>query len=266
MRLVGFILGLSLVIGCTNQDNHYPIYGPNPDQLQAVTQDPNQVVVASIGQSNNCGIGALNPLPYSLPVDHAGVQFIRNGVDEPEYISFVTPDMFIIDELILQGIDPNNLVLVNRCQNGSSIKVMRDTLVPNLAQDLEDFSISMPDYIFYWQGEADARTEALAELYDIRLIGQDGGYSLKEAVETGWPGIKWMIVELRVRDDGYALPRHQQLVRSAQHLFGAYPDVCTIPSYDAELLPGNNQPHTSVVGTELVARRAIQSILNPVCL
>ena len=72
----------------------------------------------------------------------------------------------------------------------------------------------------------------------------------------------FLVVELRVRDPGYA--EAHQIVRAAHHVAGTYAGICLLPSYDAPLMPGQRQPHVSVEGLEVVGRRAVQAGLSMV--
>lgn len=252
-----------------------PYLPPEAPDLQRLalydTAEPDEMVVLLLGQSNACGV-AVQPadFPFTVP---PGVRLIRNGVETSVYQPHLGPEFALVDELVAVGYPPDAITVVTRCISGSAITVSRDILVPELEQDIEDFGVSSPDALVYWQGEADARTLQTAQLYAAHLIGDDGSPSLRGEVEARWPGIRWAVVELRVRSPGYAPGGHtgseaiaaQALVRSAQHLFGAWPGVCVVPSYDAPLMPGQNQPHVDVDGLEIVGRRAVHAVVDEYC-
>lgn len=240
------------------------------DTAEPVAASPRAVFVG-LGQSNLCGtVPRPAVFAHSLVGDHLGATVIRNGVELLEYGAptgspVVGPEPFLVDELVLEGFDPADLVVITRCTNGSAITHNRDVLVPLLVEDLAERQLPAPIGILYWQGEADARSMSLAPNYEPKLTGSDGQASLRGAVEDVWPDILWAVVELRVRDPDYAPIAGQELVRAAQHSFGAWPGVCVVPSYDAPLSPGDNQPHVSLVGTEILARRAVHGWLDSFC-
>jgi hypothetical protein len=235
--------------------------------------EPEETVWAFVGQSNMCGQPRPNPYVHSIAAggNHEGVRFIRNGIELVDYglipdgPDVVGPEAHAADELIQLGYLPESITLVTRCANGTNILYNRDTLIPLLIGDIETYGLPAPIGIMYWQGEADSRVLTLAQFYESRLLGTDGQWSLRDAVELEWPGIRWSVVELRVRDADYSPVAAQALVRSAQHLFGAYPRSCTIPSYDAPLLSGDNQPHVNQTGLEIIGRRSVHGWLDAVC-
>lgn len=236
--------------------------------------ESSEFVVVVIGQSN-AGCNLLKPTPFAFSLapggNHEGARFIRNGIELPDYGAepsgpkYIGPEFAVVDELILSGVPATDITVVERCIPGASIVSMRDTVWPLLLVDFSIFELPPPVGIILWQGEGDARNLQLAQLYQSRLVGDDGQPSLRDVVESQWTEVVWSVVELRVRDPDYASTTGQQLVRSAQHLWGAYDNVCVTPSYDAPLLIGDNQPHTSIEGTELIGRRAVHGLIDPFC-
>lgn len=246
------------------------------DSGTAELEESPEFVVIVQGQSNaGCNLTRPTGFPHSLLGNHLGARVIRNGIELTDYgvmdgPDFIGPEAYVVDELIVMGVPAEDITVVIRCIPGSSIVSQRDTVFPLLLSDFATYALPPPTGILYWQGEADARSVTNGvptggQLYQSRLTGHDGQPSLRGLLEGQWPAILWSLVELRVRDPDYAPIDGQQLVRSAQHFFGAYDNVCLIPSYDAELLPGDNQPHTSLVGTETIGRRSVHGWLDPFC-
>lgn len=231
-----------------------------------------EAVFVILGQSNACGT-VPRPAGFSpsLSAEHYGTTVYRNGIFLTEYGApppgspVLGPEPFVVDELITMGFSPEDITVVTRCVPGSALTAQKDSIAPNLITDVIEFDLPDPLGILFWQGEADARVDSLAAAYEPKLTGSNGKSSLRSLVEDEWPLIRWSVVELRVRDPDYAPVPNQELVRSAQHSFGAWPGVCVIPSYDAPLSNGDNQPHTNLDGTEIVARRAVHGWLDSSC-
>jgi hypothetical protein len=231
-----------------------------------------EIVIAVLGQSNACGSVPRTPgFTPSLVNEHLGATIYRNGVLLTEYGApppsspVVGPEPYVVDELMILGFSPTDITVVTRCVSGSALTAQKDTIAPNLISDVNSLDLPDPFGILFWQGEADARVDTLAAAYESKLTGSNGKASLRSLIEDEWPAIRWAIVELRVRDPDYAPVPNQELVRSAQHAFGAWPGVCVVPSFDAPLMNGDNQPHTNLDGTEIVARRAVHGWFDPSC-
>lgn len=213
------------------------------------------LTVVILAQSN--GSGVTGPSPYLLEDQRArGARVVDNGEDLASYPAAVGPEPWLVDELLLLGYSPT---VVIRANPNLSLESILTNQVPLLAADLLDGVASgiVPDVVLLWQGEADARNEPGARLYENRLVGpwgEKGDGSLRDQLRLLWPLSQLLIVELRVRDYDYA--QWHAPVRAAQHRAGTLPGVCLIPTYDAPLMPGQNQPHVSVEGLEVVGRRA----------
>ncbi len=213
------------------------------------------ITVAILAQSN--GSGVTGPSPYALEDQRArGARVIDNGEELTSYAATVGPEPWVVDELLLEGFAPT---VVIRANPNIALESIQTKHLPLLA---EDFTTGLakglvPDVVLLWQGEADAQRESTARLYKNRLVGPWSEGSLRDQLHDLWPLAQLLIVELRVRDYGYA-PFHPE-VRAAEHEAGTLPGVCLIPSYDAPLMPGQNQPHVSVAGLQVVGRRAAQA-------
>ncbi len=241
---------------------------PPEEEVPAPAAPLIPITVLLFGQSNMSGI--TGPCPYSLQNEHIEATVydgtftagVANPLGAPltEYARLVGPECFLVDELLNLGYDPTIII---RAVAGSNVDTSRNILVPALAADVLALNLQ-PDAIFSWQGEADARTESLAYVYDDRLVGPYGPTG-KESVmgqirELFAADLPWYVAALRVREDDYA-PYHH-IVRSAHYVAGTHPNVCTVETFDAPLLPGDNQPHVDLVGLEIVGRRVAQSIAD----
>lgn len=226
-----------------------------------------------VGQSNACGFDAIPPGFHSLASggDHFGATLVRNGIDRAQYTGVVAPDAFVIDELILSGYAPDEITLVARCAQGAYLDAMRDTLLPAVEADLSARDLPPPLGVILWQGEAEAKAGRDRALdYADDLAGVSGGYSFLEGVWSRWPSARVAVIELAVRADSYADPEGEALVRSAQHLAGASPGVCTVPTYGASFLPGSpanpdDNPHVDLASREAISRRAVRALVDPQC-
>lgn len=250
--------------------------GETGDTGLALDPEPPELVFVLLGQSN-AGCNLTKPatgFPHSLAVggDHYGVRYIRNGVELTDYGAipapspkYVGPESFIVDELLLEAIPAEQITIVTKCAPGTGVLVQRDTLIPELLTDFVEFNLPIPQGIMYFQGEADAKTDAASLIYAERLFGLEGSASVFGKIEDAWPGVAWSVVALRVRDPDYAPKDYQSRVRAAHYDMGTIPGVCTIESFDAELLPGDNQPHVSLVGAEVLGRRSVHGWMDVNC-
>jgi len=225
------------------------------------TASRTSIVIGCVGQSNMSGVVPKGSgFAHSLLGDQAGVHAWHNGVELAEWPTFVGPQPFVVDELLALGWPAEDIWIVTRATPGAALEVMRTSSVPALAADLAALDLEL-DGLIFWQGEADARGSTAAG-YERKLNGSDGQPSLRGLQDELFGAYRWSVIELRVRDTGYASYAGQQLVRAAQHMAGAYANTCTIPSYDLPLLPGQNQPHVSLVGLEIGGRRALHGVLD----
>ncbi|MEZ4237122.1 MAG: hypothetical protein R3F59_13400 [Myxococcota bacterium] len=211
--------------------------------------------VAILAQSN--GSGATGPSPFDLADQlHRGAQVVDNGEALGAYPTLVGPEPWIVEDLLDAGFAPR---VVIRALPGLNLENLRTKQLPLLIGDLGP---TPPDVVLVWQGESDARVEGTAREYRQRLAGPfgvDGDESLRDLLRAQWPDAPMLVVELRVRDYDYAAFHRE--VRAAQHDAGTLPGVCLVPSYDAPLIQGDNQPHVSVEGLEIVARHAVDAAL-----
>lgn len=213
------------------------------------------LTVVILAQSN--GSGVTGPSPLRLEDQRArGATVLDNGEVLDSYPPQVGPEPWLVDELLLLGFAPT---VVIRAQPNIGIDAIQNKQLPLAIDDFATAELKgdAPDVVLVWQGEADARTEGTARLYQSRLVGpwgEGGDESLRDVLRERWPASQLLLVELRVRDYDYA--KWHPEVRAAQHAAGTYPGVCLIPSFDAPLMPGQNQPHVSVAGLEVVGRRA----------
>ncbi|MEQ1506965.1 MAG: hypothetical protein ABMB14_32355 [Myxococcota bacterium] len=214
------------------------------------------ITVAILGQSNASGV--TGPSPFSLADQRArGARVIDNGDELDEYPAAVGPEPWVVDELLGLGFAPT---VVIRAIPGINLESIRSEQLPDLIADFDTGPVAglTPDFVILWQGEADARTESFARTYHDRLVGPWGESkpeSVRDVLHDAWPFVSLLVVELRLRDYDYGA--FHPVVRAAQHLAGTMPGVCVVPSYDAPLMPGQNQPHVSVDGLDIVGRRAV---------
>lgn len=272
------MLNLALLAACTQGPSHPRAAlsrGALPTGSTADTAEvpPEQVTAVLVGQSNACGFDAIPPDFHSLLPggDHEGARLVRNGTDRANYAGTVAPDAFLIDELILSGYAPEQVALVAWCAQATYLDRTRDTLIPNVEADITARGLPPPSFVALWQGEAEARAgRDRALTYADDLLGTEGGYSFLDAVWERWPGARISVIELAVRADSYADPEGEALVRSAHQLAGAYPGVCSIPTYGATFLPGSSSapddnPHVDMQSREAIARRAARAWATGVC-
>lgn len=278
-QIVNLLVAIAMFTGgCTkeeiqasNRSNRLNLVGgPTGD-----TSMSEEIVVGSIGQSNNCGMNTKpSGFAHSLVGNHAGATLIRNGAVKNEYPNMLGPDPWIIDELINVGYQPSQITLVARCSQGAYIEAMRDTLVPALELDITSRELPAPTYIFLWQGEADAHADDENRwlTYSDNLNGSAGGYSFLDAVYLRWPEVRLGIVELAVVSTNYAPSRGQAAIRSAHHESQMFKDnkICTIRTGGATFLPGtiefpDDNPHTDLQSTEAISRRIVHGWTDPYC-
>lgn len=286
MRNLVALVSLAL-LSCTSSDNlgvgnpGALLLGPGGtgetgDTGQVTQEEVPELVYVLLGQSN-AGCNLTKPttgFPHSLAVggDHYGVRYIRNGVELVDYgvipspsPKYVGPEAFIVDELLSADVPAEQITIVTKCAPGTGVLVQRDTLIPELLTDFVEFNLPIPQGIMYFQGEADAKTDAASLIYAERLFGLEGSASVFGALEVAWPGVSWSVIALRVRDPDYAPKDYQSRVRAAHYQMGEIPGVCTIESFDAPLLPGDNQPHVSLDGAEVVGRRSVHGWIDANC-
>lgn len=274
---VSVYLSLVTVTGCSREgvDSERSVKLLAFASATGDTASLQEIVVGSIGQSNNCGMNVKpTGFPHSLTGDHVGATLIRNGSVKSEYPTALGPDPWIIDELINVGYLPEQITLVARCSQGAYIEAMRDTLVPALELDISSRGLPAPTFLFLWQGEADARVEDEDRwlTYSDNLNGTAGGYSFLDAVYLRWPDVRLSVIELAVVSTNYAPSRGQAAIRRAHHESQMFKEgkICTTRTGGATFLPGSvnfpdDNPHTDLISTEAIARRVVHSWTDPYC-